>query len=620
MKRIIALTLCAALAVPLIGCGGAASVSSSAAPSSEPQAAPAAYQAGTYVGVGTGMDGEIKLEVTFSENSITDIQIKEQNETVGICEWAYDTILPEIITYQSLGVDNVSGATVTSAGIKSAVADAVEQAGGDAAALRKVAVPSKAENTEYEYDVVVVGGGLSGLMAATKAAKSGANVALIEKTGVLGGSSVTASGIFACAESAEHVQPMYEAWLKKNVNNTRNSVEEDMVMALCESSPEVVAELREDGVEFEISTSASTGAQTIFSSSTEGSAKNAESIKMGTAEATAKGGEQLIKNVTAAAEKAGVTIYRNTPGTKLLTDEKGAISGIVSETEKFGTRTFHAKAVVLCTGDYAQNAELTAQINPRAAGEYSATSIGNTGDGIIMALEVGAVLDEFQESMSGVFTADPYNMPTIGQKANPYPFESIVLTMEGERVYREDGGSHPQMVHYVRDNDLDTAWCVMDQGIADHFVGLEDYLTSTEKGSKIIKAYKADSLEELAKKMNVSADTLTATVEQYNKMVAQGEDTDCGKDAQYLDAIDDGTYYAVLLYDGTRGNYGGIVTNTEAEVVDEQGNAIAGLYAGGIVSSGAFFADYYPGGEALAVAAHMGYISGQNAAEYALKQ
>ena len=95
------------------------------------------------------------------------------------------------------------------------------------------------------------------------------------------------------------------------------------------------------------------------------------------------------------------------------------------------------------------------------------------------------------------------------------------------------------------------------------------------------------------------------------------EDTDCGKEAEYLSPIDDGTYYAVKEYDLTRGNYGGIVTNEKAEVVNAQGQAIAGLYAAGILSSGAFFGDYYPGGEALGVGAYMGYIAGRQAAQTA---
>lgn len=619
MKRILALTLCAALAVPLAGCGAASSTSAPAS-SSANSAQPASYQAGTYTGVGTGMDGAIKLDVTFSDSAITDIQIQEQNETAGICEWAYDTLLPEIIEYQSLAVDSVSGATITSAGIKSAIADAVAQAGGDTDALRKAEVPSKAEDAEYEYDVVVVGGGLSGLMSAIRAAKSGANVALIEKTGVLGGSSVTASGNFACAETEEHIQPMYDAWMQKNATNTRNTVEEDMLQALCDVSPDVIAELRDDGVEFTITTVEATGSQTFVCSASEKAVANAATIQLASAEPIGKGGEQLIKNLTAICEKVGVTIYLNTPGTQLLTDDTGAVVGVVSESKKYGTRTFHAGAVVLCTGDYAKNAELTAQINPRAAGEFSATAVGNTGDGIQMALAVGGVLDEFQESMSGVFTADPYNMPTIGQKFNSYPFEAVVLTMDGQRVFREDGGCHQQMVHYIRDDDLDTAWCVMDQKIADSFINLEQYLAATEKGHPAIKAYKADSLDELAALTGMDAATLNATIAQYNALAEQGEDTDRGKDAKYLDAIEEGPFYAVLLYNATRGNYGGIVTSPAAEVVDADGNAIAGLYAGGILSSGAFFADYYAGGEALAVAANMGYISGENAAAYALNQ
>lgn len=576
-----------------------------------------AYKAGTYTGVGNGMDGEVQVIVTFSDNAITDIQIGEQNETAGICETVYETIPSEVLKYQSLAVDSISGATITSGAVKAAIEDAAGQAGADVDGLKKAEVPSKAEDGEYEYDVVVAGAGLSGLMAAYEAASQGVKVALIEKTGIIGGTSITASGIFACAESEEYIEPMYQAWLKKNENHKNNQVEEKMVRALCEASPEVLDLIKKAGVEYEISTSESNQSQTFFSKANEASMKNAESIKLASKSASAKGGAQLLHALKEACETLGVDIYRNTPGTKLLISSEGEITGIISETSKYGTKTFHAKAVVLATGDYAKNAEMTARINPRAAGEYSATAVGNTGDGITMALEAGGILDEFQESMSGVFNANPFDMPTIGDRTNPYPFESIVLTMDGRRVFKEDGGSHQQMVHFVRDTELDTAWCVMDQEIAENFVRLEEYLENTANGHPLIKAYKEDSLEALAEDMEIPAETLKGTVEQYNHMCEQGEDTDCGKDAQYLSAIEDGTYYAVLMYDGTRGNYGGIVTNENGAVVDEEGREIPGLYAGGIISSGAFFADYYPGGEALAVASHMGFKAGKSAAGYA---
>jgi len=237
-----------------------------------------------------------------------------------------------------------------------------------------------------------------------------------------------------------------------------------------------------------------------------------------------------------------------------------------------------------------------------SAGTYTGNSEGMAGNVEVLVTFSNSEMTDIQ----------------IGDKSNPYLFESIVLTMDGERVFKEDGGSHPQKVYYIRDTQLNISWCVMDQETADKFVNLEEYLEATVNGSTVIKAYKQDSLEALAADMEVDVDTLIATVEQYNKMCEQGEDTDCKKASEYLSTIEDGTYYAVLMYDATRGNYGGIVTNTEGAVVDADGNPITGLYAGGIIFSGAFFGDYYPGRQALAVASHMGYIAGYSAAEYAL--
>ncbi len=154
----------------------------------------------------------------------------------------------------------------------------------------------------------------------------------------------------------------------------------------------------------------------------------------------------------------------------------------------------------------------------------------------------------------------------------------------------------------------------MDQEIAENFLNLDEYLDKTEKGSPFIKAYKEDSIEALAADMGVEEATLAATVTRYNELCEAGEDSDCGKDAEYLNALDVGPFYAVREYDMTRGNYGGIVTDYEGHVINNNDEIIPGLYAAGIISSGDTFGDYYPGGEALAVGVHMGYISGRNAA------
>ena len=89
------------------------------------------YKAGTYTGTGKGNNGPVKVEVTFSEDEITKVVVKDNSETPGIFEKAAEQVPADIVDHQSLAVDTVSGATVVSNAILDAVADAVQQAGGN---------------------------------------------------------------------------------------------------------------------------------------------------------------------------------------------------------------------------------------------------------------------------------------------------------------------------------------------------------------------------------------------------------------------------------------------------------------------------------------------------------
>lgn len=574
------------------------------------------FNPGTYTGTGEGMIDEIKLDVTFSENEITDIEVNFQNESDGIGNIPIEQIPQITMEYQSLDTDVVSGATGTSHGVKQAIEDAVEQAEGNVDVLKAVKIPSEAEDAEYDYDVVVAGGGLAGLMSSLKAANEGANVALVEKVGLLGGTSVTASGNLLGASAEEYKEPMYNAWQKRSASQEMNPVEEDMLRALIDASPDVFDLFDQAGVEFNV-TLEDDGSQTYRGKPNEESIRNAEAIQMPSKDPNKKGGSEIIKKLITAIEDAGVDVYYNTPVTELMTDDDGSIVGVVSDSDN-GNKIFNASAVVLATGDYARNEELTAEINPYGEGEHTATQVGNTGDGLLMALEEGAVLHDFQEPMSGVFNANPYDMAMIGDPTNGYPFESLVLNMEGERVFAEDGGSHPQKFEFRREDGLNTSWVVMDEEIAQNFVHLDEYLQATEDGHPIIRVYEEETIEDLAQHMDdISVETLLESVKNYNSLVEQGEDTQHGKDPELLEAIDEGPFYLALMYDATRGNYGGIRTNPQTQVIDENGNPIRGLYAGGLISSGQFFGDFYPGRQAIGIASHMGYISGGQAANYA---
>lgn len=570
---------------------------------------------GVFQGSAKGMDGEIQVEVTFDDNKITNIKIISENESAGIGEYTLEEIPKRIIESQSVSVDSLSGATVSSMGIKRAVEEAIKAGEGDLSSFTK-AVPTESQDEEFTYDVVVVGGGLSGLMASIEAKENGAKVALLEKQDILGGSSAMSSGNLLGASSEEHVEPMFNAWLQRSKIQTKNPINQELLKALVQVSPNVMEVFKEAGVEFKIIED-DNGSQTFKAKPSERSAKNAEAIKLPSKKANAKGGGNMLKKLWHYAKEIGVDIYLGTPVNELLT-EANEVVGVVSES-KAGKKVFHSKAVVLASGDYAHNNDMAEKYAPEAAGEYSASAVGNTGDGHRLAIEQGAAMTSYQDSMSGVFNANPYDQATIGDPTNDYPFESLVIDMEANRPFKEDGNSHAQKYHFKRPQGRNNAWCIMDKDIAKDFIHLDEYLERTAKGDQIIQAYQADSLEELAKLIDVPEDKLIETVQRYNELVEKGQDTDCGKDSKFLSAVDQAPYYAVLLYDGTRGIYGGIKTNHNAQVINQDDQAIEGLYASGVISSGEFFGDYYAGRQALDVASHMGYIAGKAASNYALE-
>lgn len=86
-----------------------------------------AYKEGEYKAVAQGVDGDVEVIVKLGKDKIESVEIGEENETSGICEAVYETIPKAIVDNQSLAIDNVSGATITSAAVKTAVAKAIEE-------------------------------------------------------------------------------------------------------------------------------------------------------------------------------------------------------------------------------------------------------------------------------------------------------------------------------------------------------------------------------------------------------------------------------------------------------------------------------------------------------------
>ena len=155
-----------------------------------------AFEAGTFEVSYPGIGGMVPVKVTFSKDKIEKIEVDPNKETVGIGQNAIASISSEVVKTQSLAVDNVTGATVTSKALLDGIKECVQKAKGDVAQLtkKKNIAPVIAKTETINTDLVIVGGGAAGMIAAINAADQHLKVTLVEKMNFLGGASAICGG------------------------------------------------------------------------------------------------------------------------------------------------------------------------------------------------------------------------------------------------------------------------------------------------------------------------------------------------------------------------------------------------------------------------------------------
>lgn len=576
------------------------------------------YKPGTYSATVNGMH-EMTISVTVSESEITDIKI-DHTETPGIGEPAVKTISEEILEIQGLGVDTISGATLTSNAIVEGVINSLKQAGlsdSDIEALREIKKEvSKEDDQELTADVVVIGAGGAGMAAAVTAHQAGKSVVVIEKTGQMGGNTILSGGALNAVDDGSETAAANNDSVQHHYDQTFNGGDQEgnpvLVETLTENAWDGVEWLKSLGMEFYDEPFTVTGGMWPRAH------KPVEPEGTGFFKTYQ---EYMDKN-------QGITMVYHTTADELIVEDS-TVTG-VNCTGKTGNKiTVKANnGVVLATGGFGQNVEMREEANkilnkwPSLGDNILSTNTSSiTGDGIKMAEEVGANLVQM-----GNIQLLPLGDPNTGSLSGniEHSVESrIFVNIEGNRFVNE-AGRRDEMTLGLFAQPENKMYIVMD---SDSYPTGDELNNFGETINDLVaagRAIKADTLEELAEKIGVPAKNLVATVEEYNRYCQGGDlegQTDEFGRSLFVDTnkvhngINNGPFYAAVRIPTVHHTMGGVEINEATEVIDTNGNVISGLYAAGEVTGGIHGSNRL-GGNALTDTVVFGRIAGTNAASF----
>lgn len=565
-KKMIKIALVALLAMGMVAC------SSNTQGETNNESNPTVYEV-----KGSGYGGEMNLKVTIDNQTITDIELVDSHETNVVIDRAFPVIKERILAANSPVVDSVTAATFSSYAVKSAVADAMKQAGLEVEEITFTTQGPAKEATVREaetVDIVIVGGGPSGLAAAISAKQTNAdaNVVIVEKLDILSGNGKFDMNFFDMINTeAQHASNNE----KYTVNQVENFMEDkancgetaERIEVWANGENTIDAWLRTMGVELNYNYGGTNHM----------------------AEADQYAGEVIQAGLEKTAIELGVDIRTGTKGEDLIMDGKDVIGVKVTNNDN-ESYDINAQAVIIATGGFCSNKELLAEYAPGYEVLNTSNQMGTTGDFVKVFEANGFKMDQMGKMSVFSNIIVPRRDLTGGADMN------ILVNSAGELLNGNMSGlNRGAMIQSQADG---AAYYITDSTGYDSFYRIRKH---------VALGYYAEgsTLDELAANLGIDAEGFKASVEQYNADAEAGvENAITGTvPSRALDA--EGPYYGVRVEAANHMTKGGVVANEKAQVLYEDDTVVNGLYAAGEVT-------WQSGGYSQSVV--FGRIAGQEAA------
>ena len=553
---------------------------------------------GDFEGTAKGYGGDVNVKVTMENGVITGIDV-DQKETGAVGGAGILRIKEEVIAKNTTDLDNISGATISSAAFLSAVKNARKEAGANPEDL--VAKESKEDRqTEITTDTVVVGAGGAGLSAAIQMAQDGKNVTVVEKAGITGGNSSLASGGMNAAETKlqkeEGIPDTVETFVADTMKGGHDKNNKELVEKMAAESSEAVDWLEELGAPLK---------QLKFSG---GQTEMRTHAPINDEGKSIPVGNYLVQKLTEKAKELGVEIVYDARVEKVLMEDGKAVG--VEAAYKDGEKLrVNAGAVIVATGGFGSNQEMIEKYNPDLKGYVSTNARSIEGDAVKFLEEVGANFIDMDQIQIH---------PTVVQKDGSLISEG--LRGEGAILVNQDG---KRFVDELQTRDFvskeilgqkePSAWLIVDQSMFDQSATIAKYF---DKGLLT----KCDDYKALAELIGTDEATIKETIENWIETVKNNEDKEYGRKGmdETRSDLSVAPYYAVQISPGIHHTMGGVEVNTNSEVLDKDGKVIPGLYAAGEVTGGIHGANRL-GGNAVTDIIVFGRNAAKHAEEYLTK-